>query len=184
MAAPESIRGCGVALMTINYELSLEAARQADLVRERLWVDGVFPVDPVTIAEKLGLAVREAELPDEVSGVIIKKVGEDPVIILESRDSARRKRFTCSHEVGHFIYKVEIEKAPDVFEWVDFRDSQSALGQLPEEIFANQFAANLLMPADAVRRRYKKGRPIWQVAEYFGVSDESMTFRLKKLGLL
>lgn len=167
-----------------RYELMQEAARQAGLVRERLWVAGFFPVDPVTIAQGLGLDVREAELPDDVSGVLVKNPGEDPVIILEVRDTDRRKRFTCSHEVGHFIYKTEVEKATGEFEWVDFRDSQSSSGLLPEEVFANQFAANLLMPDDAVRRRYKKNRPIWDVAEYFGVSQDALTYRLKSLGLL
>lgn len=163
---------------------SFDAARQAELIRERYWTDGVFPVDPVTISDRMGIDVRETELPDDVSGMLVKRPEEDPVILLASRDSDRRKRFTCAHELGHYVYNVEVRSVSDRFEWVDFRNGESSTARLPEEVFANQFAANLLMPEDAVRRRRHKLKALWQLADYFGVSEEAASYRLRRLNLV
>lgn len=38
------------------------------------------------------------------------------------------------------------------YEYIDLRGDHSSTGQNADEVFANQFAANLLMPADEVRR--------------------------------
>ena len=95
-----------------------EAARDAERLRTSVWGDR-FPVDPVRIARKLGIVVLDARLHRTVSGALVKERGEDPTILLNERDSVNRKRFTCAHELGHFVRRSD---NPDEYEYVDFRD--------------------------------------------------------------
>lgn len=146
-----------------------------------VWAGRNFPVDPVQIAWELGLEVVETTLPDNVSGALIKDEGRDPVILLCNSDSKNRKRFSCAHEIGHYAYRLANNGGH--YEYIDFRDEASAKGNDPEEIYANQFAAGLLMPANEVRNLHRQGTPAFLIAQRFGVSDDAIRFRLRNLGL-
>jgi Zn-dependent peptidase ImmA (M78 family) len=157
-----------------------DPAREAERILATVWGKR-FPVDPVQIAHRLGIDVREAPLSENVSGALVKKLGQDPTILLNATDHPNRQRFTCAHELGHFVTR---EEAPDAYEYVDLRDTVwSAAGTNSEEVFANQFAANLLMPADELRRLQQDGYTPTQMAVYFGVSQDSIHFRLQNLRL-
>lgn len=145
------------------------------------WADGRIPVDPVLIAHQLGVRVHRVSLPANHSGALVKREGGDPVILLQEGDSTNRQRFTCAHELGHYVRRA----GDDAFGFVDLRSSLSEQGTNPEEIFANRFAANLLMPEDAVRERIGRNAPdIVILANEFQVSAEAMRFRLRNLGIL
>lgn len=155
-----------------------DPAREAERIRNSFWTRG-FPVDPVLIAQRLGVSVRQAKLSPGVSGALVKSPGEDPTILLNANDHPNRQRFTCAHELGHYISR---ENDPDAYEYVDLRDIfRSAAGTKPEEIFANTFAANLLMPEKEVRRLLSEKHSPTEMAAYFDVSQDSMHFRLKNL---
>lgn len=147
---------------------------------EECW-DGRLPVNPIRIAKSLGIKVFNASLDEEVSGALKKKEGADPSILLNVKDSRNRKRFTCAHEIGHFIRRSE---EPEKYEYVDYRDPRSSTGTIEEERFANSFAANLLMPKAAVEAFHADGMPDFRMALQFGVSREAMRNRLDNLGLL
>jgi hypothetical protein len=66
---------------------------------------------------------------------------------------------------------------------VDLRSKLSTAGTDPEEIYANEFAACLLMPEEEVKRMNKAGLDAFDMAVAFGVSRDAMQFRLKNLGL-
>ena len=75
---------------------------------------------------------------------------------------------------------------------VDFRDSVSSLATDREEIEANRFAAELLMPAPLVIERMRtltnsgvrgRDRVVNDLANTFDVSAEAMGYRLINLGL-
>lgn len=154
----------------------------AQLTLDRIWGNRGVPVDPVWIAKKLGIRVIETKLPDEISGGLIKEKEKDPVIVISKTDSLNRKRFSCAHELGHYVKRVE--SGEESYEYVDLRNNLSSSGSDVEEIFANQFAACLLMPEDQVKEYYKMKLPSIFLAEHFGVSDDAMHFRLKNLNLL
>ena len=154
----------------------------ADSLLTNVWKDRDFPVDPVWIARQLGLDVIEAELKTNISGALIKEEGKDPVIILNEADSRQRKRFTCAHELGHYIKRTENGEEPD-YNFIDYRNSLSAKGTDKEEIFANQFAANLLMPREEVENLRTEGVPPVLMAAHFDVSDDAIRFRLTNLNL-
>ena len=153
-----------------------ESARQ---VLTEIWKERVFPVDPVWIARQMGLKVLDAALPSNVSGALVKKADQDPIILLNSADSDNRKRFSCAHEIGHYMNR----QSGDVFEYIDLRGPSAAHGSSAEEIFANQFAAGLLMPENEVRRlRALKMLPAI-LAYRLGVSRGALDNRLKNLRL-
>ena len=150
--------------------MATNAEKSAELLLDSVWQLGKFPVDPVWIARQLGIDVIETKLPDEVSGAIVKDIGKDPIIALCHTDSNNRKRFTCAHELGHYAFRVDNNQ--DEYEYVDLRNRDSSNGTDPEEIFANQFAACLLMPEEEVRRKHKEKIPSFIMAQHFGVSGE------------
>lgn len=153
-------------------------AAASDLL-ERAWVGKSFPVDPVVIAKRLGLDVIVARLPDRLAGALIKEADKDPVILLSETDSKNRKRFTCAHELGHYVYRQE--NGNGTYEYLDLRGEHSSTGLDPEEVFANQFAAALLMPEHEVRSLAAQGKSRAVMAMYFGVSDDAMRIRMKTL---
>lgn len=155
-----------------------DAAQQ---ILDELWKDRGLPIDPVWIAGELGMRVMEDELPEEVSGALIKEKGKDPLIVLSAADSKNRKRFSCAHEIGHYVNRKR--NNDQTYDFIDLRDSMSSKGQDPEEIYANQFAAQLLMPEDKVRALHESGMRSIVLAAKFGVSDEAMTHRLRSLKL-
>ncbi|EEW2051180.1 ImmA/IrrE family metallo-endopeptidase [Escherichia coli] len=150
-------------------------------VLETFWRGRDFPVDPAKIANDMGIDVFIGKLPGNVSGALIKQRCQDPAIFLNADDSKPRQRFSCGHELGHYIARLADQS--DVYEYADFRGEESRSGTDPDEIFANQFAAELLMPIDEVKRLHSQGHPSYVIAHHFGVSDDAINFRLKNLKL-
>jgi len=157
-----------------------QAAQDALRLLGDTW-EGRLPVDPVRIARALGIDVLDARLDANVSGALVKEPGQDPIIVLNTRDAANRKRFTCAHELGHFVRRSD---HPDAYEYIDLRNPSSSTGRDAEERYANEFAACLLMPEEHVRRLRKEGLGELQLAMRFDVSREAMHYRLDNLGLL
>lgn len=155
--------------------------RDAQQLLAQVWRDRPLPVDPIYIARELGLDVYVAELEPDWSGALVKRAYEDARIYVNRFDSHNRQRFTAAHELGHY-YKRQPEDH-EAYEYVDRRDHRARQGTDAEEIYANQFAAALLMPADEVRRLHEEGVAAPTMAYHFGVSAEAMAYRLVNLGL-
>lgn len=138
------------------------------------------PVDPFVIAQRLGIKAYSAGLDEGVSGMLVKRPGEDAEIYVHASDSPNRQRFTCAHELGHYAKQGTRDEAE--WEYVEHRDLLTSQGSDPEEIFANQFAASLLMPREAVEELHESLGPT-ALAYEFGVSADAMHYRLVNLGL-
>lgn len=155
-----------------------DAERAADEVRHDT-VGDVWPVDPIVVAQKLGITVYESELENGVSGIISKLTPDgDVVILLNEEHPHRRQRFTCAHEIGHYI-----AHKPAGSPFFYKRDDRSSCGIYQSEVFANQFGAALLMPADAVHVMADAGYSLVLMAREFDVSLEAMGHRLANLDL-
>jgi Zn-dependent peptidase ImmA (M78 family) len=145
-----------------------------------------LPIDPFEIAKNLGIKAYTADLDDGVSGMLIKLAGEDPEIYVKASDSPNRRRFTCAHEIGHYVKR---SATGDIeWEYIEHRDLLTSQGNNPEEIYANQFAASLLMPSEQVERCIKDRANLAAetalLAAQFGVSEDAMRYRLVNLDLL
>lgn len=140
-----------------------------------------LPIDPIVIARRLGMEVYTSEIGNpDVAGMLIKDANRDPEIYLNARDHPNRQRFSCAHEIGHYVHRADNDSA--AWEYIDYRSSLSSTGTDPVERFANGFAAELLMPEQLVRlhaQELSRGG----LASLFKVSMEAMGHRLKNLGL-
>ncbi|CAN5446895.1 hypothetical protein BH10ACT10_BH10ACT10_02310 [soil metagenome] len=146
------------------------------------------PVDVEAIAEHLGIRVVKTKMDDDVSGMLIREA--DTVTVgLNSGQALNRRRFTLAHEIGHLRLHRGRALILDSAIRVNYRDAQSARATDREEMEANRFAAELLMPAhmvmDAVTRLgpgqidYVKTK----LADQFAVSPEAIGYRLVNLGI-
>ncbi|MCZ7459189.1 ImmA/IrrE family metallo-endopeptidase [Streptomyces sp. WMMC940] len=129
----------------------------------------------------------------DVSGMLLRREGQPPVIGVNGAHPERRQRFTIAHELGHLLLHPGREIVLDRPVRVNLRDKTSSMATDQEEIEANAFAASLLMPAEMVRRELVKLSPAVRqdpddctarLADVFQVSTAAMGFRLINLGML
>jgi hypothetical protein len=168
--------------MGVTTNLGPSAA--AEELLETVWKEQgrlKLPVDPFVIANKLGIKTRVAALPEGVSGIFRMKPGMDPEIYVNADDSSNRQRFTCAHELGHYSRWQTLGEEIDR-EVVEHRDLLSSAGSIPSEVYANQFAAELLMPRAFVKD-LSEVYSLVPLTYEFGVSADAMDFRLRNLGL-
>lgn len=139
------------------------------------------------IARSLGIEILEQpELDGELSGALVIK-NRKGVVGLNASEHNLRKRFTLAHELGHFCLHYE-EKDTFLDEVIAFNRSPETNQQ---EIEANQFAANLLMPeafiTSEVKTRFSSKiseRNVSELANVFKVSEIAMTYRLVNMRLI
>lgn len=140
-----------------------------------------LPIDPVQVARALGVNVWQAQMPNEVSGIISRlDDGGDVEVFLNSEHAPVRQRFTTAHELGHFVRHRQVygNDAPMYYK----RDLLASCGTDADEIFANQFAAELLMPDELVRL-YARSEDEFGLSRRFGVSLAAMGHRLSNLAV-
>ena len=167
--------------MSVIYAAQQEARESADTVLRELWNEELYPVDPFEIASQLGIKVLYGDLPQDVSGMLRAHAGE-VVMYIDTDDHPRRQRFTAAHELGHYFQRKSRDATADIA-YIDRRSDLASKGSDPSEVWANEFAASLLMPAAVVRRLAWRGLDEWDMAKFFDVSPAAMTFRMRNLGL-
>lgn len=138
------------------------------------------PVDVDALAVACGVRVVKLVLRDAVSGAILE-FEDGPVIAVNESQVVGRQRFTVAHELGHHLlrhhdrFHVDLSASTEVgeppgYNWLHERE-------------ANEFAADLLMPAAIVRRHAGAVASPRDLAEAFEVSPIAMSYRLQNLGL-
>ena len=158
------------------------------LLEENQITQPFVPID--IIAEKLGIRVKYIKFDDDsMSGCIIRKKST-ALICINSNDSENRQRFTIAHEIGHFMLHKNKDGFVDKGLLVHNRDSDSSKAIKPEEIEANYFAAELLMPKKFIENDLEAeeikdyDKFIYSQADRYKVSAHAMTLRLANLGYL
>jgi Zn-dependent peptidase ImmA (M78 family) len=140
-----------------------------------------IPVDVANLARALRVQVKAAFLDLDISGMI-ERGPLGFTITYNHGDSSTRQRFTIAHELGHFMLHRHL-----IGDGVDddraYRSTTAGkyhntrIGPR-EETQANKFAANLLMPADLVKREFERTQDVAETAKLFGVSEHAMSIRL------
>jgi Zn-dependent peptidase ImmA (M78 family) len=168
--------------------MSSDITSAVQAVRKRFNINEL-PVNLDALAEKAGIRIKYGDFDDEMSGFAYQKGGIKYIGINET-ESLVRQRFTIAHELGHiFLHNQDQLSYDPSVELIHFRDERSAAGTKTKEIEANAFAAELLMPAAAVRKEIRDMRDIdlhdseavGRLADKFGVSQAAITIRLVKL---
>lgn len=161
-------------MIALDYE---EVERRSLAVRERLGL-GVAPIAdvPGTLADA-GLVVLVRPLGEDGPEGLYVRRQDYGAVLLNGDAYLPRLRFTAAHELGHHEYGADAAVDVVIGATTD-----------PEERRANAFAASFLMPRVALAQRVA-GRPVTaervvELANEFGVSYETLVYRLHNLGLL
>lgn len=151
--------------------------REAQRVLDQMKINRP-PVPVEKIAAALGATIKYAPYEGEIAGMLVRSNGEI-VIGVNSLHHPNRQRFTIAHELGHLLLHkedVHIDRA--------FRNAVSSQAIDPNEIEANRFAAELLMPfsmindADISQIDVEDESALRELAQKFMVSLQAMTFRV------
>jgi Zn-dependent peptidase ImmA (M78 family) len=157
------------------------------------------PAVPVEkIAARHGIEVRCQPIDEEgVSGFLARQPGRPAIIGVNSNQPDKRRRFTIAHELGHFFLhgeqgqqEVHIDRTQQFS--FKLRSPASSRGDDLEEVEANLFAAELLMPTRFIERDVRRHAfdlsdddgTVASMANTYGVSTQAMSIRLAYLGLI
>jgi Zn-dependent peptidase ImmA (M78 family) len=171
--------------MTPRRRAQIKAEAAALLARP---VASKRPLQVELLARDLGIRVVfqpfESDEGD-LSGFYMRR-GDDQLIGVNASQARVRQRFTVAHELGHAVLQsgdgVHIDQA------FKLRDIRSSAAVDADEIDANTFAAELLMPEDEVVAIIEQAVDITEdgavreMARHFGVSQQALSFRLANLG--
>jgi Zn-dependent peptidase ImmA (M78 family) len=147
------------------------------------------PVPVVRIAKMLGLRVVSRPLAGDLSGFLARDE-TGAVIGVNTQHPPVRQRFTIAHEVGHYLLSnnpaLHVDRGFDL----RLRDATASAGIEIEEIEANLFAAELLMPpsfiqvdmGDADSVDFFDDSHLRLMAKRYEVSAQALMVRLGALG--
>lgn len=148
-------------------------------------VDGPIPSLRELLEQDIGLRIFYISFEDHnFSAIYFFEHNIGGCIAINKYHPEERRRWSLAHEYGHFLAH---RYQPTVF-------IEDIYSRVPEkEKFADQFAANFLMPANGLRKRFNqilqsndeiKVSDILILANYYDVSVSAMTIRLEDLDLL
>ncbi len=163
---------------------SNRGAKRAREAREQLGFTREGPLPDVLEAVEVrgGAHVVVLELPEGVAGAYLARPGL-PLLFVNGRQALSRQRFTVAHEFGH--HRMGHSSVVD---------DQAAIGpgaRDPHEVAANAFAAEFLMPRDAVTAWGRENvtgsvtlEDVCQLAGAYGVSCLAARYALANAGVL
>lgn len=121
-----------------------DARRKAEEVRDALGLGTGSIADIDAVCEKLGItsyrAPLGADLSKAPSGAFLNHSAVGFSILVNLDMTPGRRRFTVAHEIGHALFHSNEER------WV------VSQGRSSRETFADEFAGELLMPSEGIRR--------------------------------
>lgn len=150
------------------------------------------PVDVEAVARLLGVRVVYEELDDDMSGLLLI-TQKRPTIAVNAAHHENRQRFTIAHELGHLLLHATTDDDLFVDKKVFNRNTKASQGVYRQEIEANRFAAELLMPKKMIESIVLSDDDdidlsddliVSQLARSFRVSEQALAIRLASLDLV
>lgn len=154
-------------MMTRSEPQLLRAQAQAAKVLHDLGVDDPSTVDIEDIAAHLDAFVREGNLSG-AEARLVRRGSEARIRVREGIASGGQRRFAISHELGHLQLH---ENDSQIFVCLS-SDIHGYAGS-NQELEANEFGAELLMPKALIRRRYGDSARTLDLVEQ--VSNDMLT---------
>jgi len=119
------------------------AVLEAERLIKELGIDAL-PIQPIAIAERLGILVKPKKTAGGVSGMLVRYGEEYAISYADHIDNEGFKRFCISHELGHYRLAGHVDA---VLAHGDVHESHAGfVSDDPYEREADHFAAGLLMP--------------------------------------
>jgi Zn-dependent peptidase ImmA (M78 family) len=126
---------------------------KARWVLETKGITGVPAESLTAIADSENIRYRFCELPEapDLSGELLFRRDKKGIIINTLIKNRGRQNFTFAHELGHYFlgHKPSYELNDNTGFWCSVNDLKENLR--PQEVEANRFAVELLMPEDLFR---------------------------------
>ncbi|MCB9437333.1 MAG: ImmA/IrrE family metallo-endopeptidase [Anaerolineales bacterium] len=155
--------------------------------RQRLGLgDKPIPVLRTLLEQEVGLRIYYLPLrPSKYSAIYVYSDHIGGCIAVNNQHPEERARMSLAHDYGHFLtsrYK------PTLYNIEGYHSRRSE-----NEKIADQFAVHFLMPTTGIMRRFTdirkaKGKvtpyDLVEMAHYFGVSFEALSYRLEGLKLI
>lgn len=147
------------------------------------------PVNLRAIFDDLGIEFSERPIRSGESAWI-ERIGERFSVVVNSTETAARRRFSAAHELAHYLLHRDLmridgdrmNRHTDKL-YGDPVDNPTSPFTRQHEIQANRLAAQIVMPAPLVRAKLAEQQDIGVLAAEFGVSKAAMEIRIKTLGL-
>jgi Zn-dependent peptidase ImmA (M78 family) len=149
------------------------------------------PIPVEQIVKKLGATIELRPFQGQISGMLYRD-DHRRVIGVNSREPEVRRRFTVAHEIAHLVLHKGRQMIIDTPARYNLRRGVGSVASDREEVEANAFAAELLMPRDMVMAQWqqntaKRAVPpsqlVGELATKFDVSTQAMGYRLVNLGI-
>ncbi len=177
-------------------------------VKEINKFSGAGAIDPESLSSiidsiKITLNQMEAKYKSNRVSGYVRRVDKDNenegyIIGVNQDDAKVRQRFSISHEIAHIVLHSALigDGIKDMInKKIGSDDSKNGVDKNEEnyslyrsglsnsvETSANDLAARILMPLKFIEEAIKSGvKDIPALAELFGVSEQAMTIRVKKL---
>lgn len=139
----------------------------------KLLTDAGIKNPPVLIRDIISHIKKEKDLSvyswafgEDTDGIQITE-GNTSTIGYNKAQHPHRQRFTIAHEIGHLLLGHTGENFI-----LDLNSKK------PEEIEANQFAAELLMPLEMLKKDLQNKKNAKDIAKEYNVSEETVWWRL------
>jgi Zn-dependent peptidase ImmA (M78 family)/transcriptional regulator with XRE-family HTH domain len=159
-------------VLRIPKDIDEDAVTAAQLVRSAIGCDSDSPLkNLMNKLERAGVSILM--LPDEIERLDSFSTwvdGVKPVIVLSPEKPGDRQRMSLAHELGHLVLH---------------RSIRGNLEGVEKEAF--QFAAELLMPEDAMRREMTPPVTLSALAELklrWGVAMQALLYRARELEII
>ncbi|BCN32075.1 ImmA/IrrE family metallo-endopeptidase [Anaeromicropila herbilytica] len=135
-----------------------------------------YPLDPYLLIEKENIMLQFSPFDDDnIRGMLVHGPNISGILINSNRNDAS-KRFIAAHELSHYWFHPH-ESRTVCFE--HYKETTRGI-----EWQANHAAAYALMPSKILKEAYAYCEgDIPFLCDYFGVSKDSITYRIKELGL-
>lgn len=152
----------------------------AEALLDALGIEGIPEVHQ--IATRLGVGIEEAAV-ESFDGALVRIKGstEGMIAIRQSIRELGKKNFTIAHELGHLLLPGHEESTVCLQGEVESWES----GIPKHELEANEFAGELLMPSEVVRKALSGQKPsfeiIEEIAKNYAVSLTAAAYRFVKL---
>ena len=169
---------------------TIDAANASAGQQRELLGLGTEPIADIrsVLEEKVGVPVFGRAVDDDQFLGMLLFAPDQPLaaILVNAKTRTSRRNFSMAHEWGHLVWKLSRgDLASDIF----YRNEPNG----EEEMFANVFAAQVLVPDDGIENFWEQcpgpedvvsPEGVQKLASRFGVSFQVMTYRLQNTELL
>lgn len=149
--------------------------RLATKYRNQAW-NNILPVpDNLIIEDNNNHPIIVRHVPLKANHGAVWKLDDCWIIHLNECDNPAKQRFTLYHEIFHVLARFEGN--------CTFKRSND-IGVYFNEVVADHFSANILIPHELARQKWAENQDINRVADIFGVPKPVMFLTLRNLELI